>query len=550
MALLAAALVLGTVALLAAVLVLGAPALASAATRARIATPLGTATASAATPARIATPARTAKPSPPTPAQELARTAKATTPKKAPTPKPPTTTSTPTLAPGPLVWAAPVAIDANPLDGISCPSVSLCVAVDSEGRVLSSSDPSAGARAWSAADVDGPSDLAGIACPSVSVCVAVDGAGDVVSTGNASSGPGAAWSVAKVDTTITEPSSYGGGSDLLRGVSCPSVSFCLAVDAVGNVVFSGAPTGGASTWVLVHVDDNSDYGCAGGGLMCQAPLMGVSCPTVTLCAAADFTGNVLETATPTAATVWASRATGEAGPQALWTISCPSVSLCATVNGTGGDAITWDPAEASQLTAHRLPIDAFGLWCSSSALCLAAGEGSHGAAELIGTTDPTAKSPTWNVTDYGDVNGVSCPTKSTCVAVDNEGDAIAGVTVAGLEATLRAQAIGGRIPKIGPLVRRSGYSFTFTSPLAGQLQVTWELTGAAARAAGDTSTAPLVLATGAAHFTGAQSQTVHLTVNGAGKRVLMGAKRFTLTALAGYETNTGLVSAERKLTLR
>jgi hypothetical protein len=278
--------------------------------------------------------------------------------------------------------------------------------------------------------------------------------------------------------------------------------------------------------------------------------MGVACPTVTLCAAADFTGNVVQTTTPSAATPGPSYAASGAGPQSLWTISCPSVSFCATVNGTTGQVITWDPATGSHFASHRLPIDAFGIWCSSSALCLAAGEDSQGTAELVGSTDPAAASPTWSVTDFGDVNGVSCPTKSMCVAVDNEGDVIVGVTVASLEATLRGEAIGGHIPKLGSIVHRRGYALAFTSPLAGQLQITWELTGAAARAAGDTGTAPLVLALGSARFTGPQAQTVHLTLTGAGARVLKGAKRFTLTAIATYETNTGLVSANRKLTLR
>jgi hypothetical protein len=498
---------------------------------------LATASVMPATASRTAARGRPKAP-PPTPAQELARTAKAPT----------ASAPAPVLAPGPLVWGAPVGIDSGPIDGLACPSISLCVAVDGDGAAFTSSDPPGGVRTWLRADVDGATPLTGVSCPSVAICVAVDADGNVVTTANAS-GPGTAWNVARVDTSIGEPSPYGGGPGLLRGVACPSVSFCIAVDSVGSVVFSGAPTGGTSTWVLAHVDDNSDYGCAGGGLSCQAPLMSVSCPTVTLCAAADFTGNVLETATPSVSSLWSSQSAGGAGPESLWTVSCPSVSFCAAVNGAGGDAITWDPATGSHLTTHRLPIDAFGIWCSASALCLAAGEGANGTAELIGSTDPAARNPTWNVTDFGDVNAVSCPTRSVCVAADNEGDVIVGVTVTSLDGTLRGEALGGHIPRIGALVRQRGYTLAFASPLAGQMHIEWALSGAAARAVGDTGAAPLVLATASARFTGAQSQSVRLSLTAAGRRVLHAATRITVTAAATYETNTGTVAAQRRLTL-
>jgi len=463
---------------------------------------------------------------PPTPAQELARIAAAGKP----------TPPAPILAPGPLVWAAPVGIDGNPINGLACPSISLCVAVDAAGHVLSSADPTGGARAWQSADVDGSVSLPAVSCPSISICVAVDGDGNVVSTGDASTPP-AAWTVARVDTSITEPSPYGGGPALLRGVSCPSVSFCVAVDSVGNVAYSGAPTGGAATWILNHIDDNSDYGCTGGGPTCQAPLMGVSCPTVALCAAVDFTGNVLLTSAPVSASTWPSQSIAGGGPQSLWMVSCPSVSFCATVDGFSGDVITWDPAAGVSLTSHRLPIDAFGIWCSSSTLCLAAGEGSNGTAELLGSTDPAAKSPTWDVTDFGDINAVSCPTESECLAADDEGEVIAGVTVASLEATMRREAIGGRIPRIGTLVHKRGYRFAFTGPLAGQLQVTWQLAGT-------------VLATASARFAGPQERSVRLELTGAGRSLLARARRLNVTASATYETNTGTVSTQRELTLR
>jgi hypothetical protein len=426
-------------------------------------------------------------------------------------------------------------IDSGPINGLACPAISLCVAVDNAGRVLTSTDPLGGARTWQTADVDATNSLTGVSCPSPTLCVAVDGQGNVASTATPSAP--STWAVAHVDTSITEPSPYGGGPGLLRGISCPSVSLCLAVDSVGNVVASGAPAGGAGAWGLIHIDNNSDYGCTAGGLTCQAPLMGVSCPMPSLCGAVDFTGNVLQTTTPVTPAAWPSQPTGGGGPRSLWSVSCPTTILCATVDGAGGDVITWNPAAGSRLTTHRLPVDAYGVWCTSASLCLASGESAKGTAELVGSTNPAAPSPAWAVTDFGDVGAVSCPTSSVCLAADNQGDVILGVTVTSLTAALRREAIGGRIPRTGALVRGRGYGFAFASPLAGELKVTWEQS-------------TTVLATASAIFAGPQTKTVHLKLTGAGRRLLKAAGRIRVAAAATYETNTGTVAVQRTLALR
>ena len=62
----------------------------------------------------------------------------------------------------PLTWAAPVLVDHQPpfgsptqLDGVSCPSSGLCVAVDGAGDVVTSTNPTGGASAWTVTDVEG-----------------------------------------------------------------------------------------------------------------------------------------------------------------------------------------------------------------------------------------------------------------------------------------------------------------------------------------------------------------------------------------------------------
>lgn len=473
---------------------------------------------------------------PPTPQQELVRRTAAWRRAHARRQAPRQTSAPgPALSPGPVVWAVPVSVDSHQLNGLACASLTLCVGVDNDGGVVTSTAPLSGPRSWHVLDVDVREPMTGISCPSVSECVAVDGGGQVVSSGD----PGApvpSWTVAPVDS-VSQPSTYTGGQDLLRGVSCPSVSLCIAVDSVGNMAWSSDPLAGAPAWGLAHIDDNTDYGCVGGGLTCQSPLMGVSCPSVSLCAAVDFTGNALQTTVPVSAP-WPSRPVSGGGAQSLWGVTCPTTTFCATVNGSSGGEIGWKGTAGTAPTRHRLPIDAYSIWCRSASLCLAAGESPSGMAELVGSTDPAAKKPAWKRSNVGDINAVSCPTASICLATDDEGNIMVGVTVRSVAGTLRQQALRAGIPRIGVLRRNRGYAMRVTMAIAGSLHVHWR-----------TSTG-ISLAVADAHFTGAQTKTVRLTLTANGRALLKRAKkRVTVTGLATYGTNSGAVSAQRKITL-
>src|ERR1700723_3857852 len=98
----------------------------------------------------------------------------------------------------PLSWSSPVLVDGYPpepyLDGVSCPVSGLCVAVDSFGNVVTSTDPTGGSGGWSVSDVDERHTIVAVSCTSASSCVAVDDVGNVLvstdPTGGASD-----WSV-------------------------------------------------------------------------------------------------------------------------------------------------------------------------------------------------------------------------------------------------------------------------------------------------------------------------------------------------------------------
>ncbi len=141
-----------------------------------------------------------------------------------------------TRASAALSWRLAGRIDAGALWGVSCPSSSLCVAVNGAGEVVTTRHPAFGRSAWTSAAVDGSNHLAGVSCPSPSLCVAADWAGNVVTSTDPAGGTGA-WTVAHVD-----------GANALSGISCPSVSLCVTVDEAGNALTSSNPAGVAGAW--------------------------------------------------------------------------------------------------------------------------------------------------------------------------------------------------------------------------------------------------------------------------------------------------------------
>ena len=72
-------------------------------------------------------------------------------------------------------------ISSSPVSGVWCPSIAFCLASDSRGDLLGSTDPAGGGSAWSRALADAvPID--DVSCPSPPSCIAIDDAGNVFST--------------------------------------------------------------------------------------------------------------------------------------------------------------------------------------------------------------------------------------------------------------------------------------------------------------------------------------------------------------------------------
>lgn len=322
----------------------------------------------------------------------------------------------------------------NSLQAISCPSRSFCAAVDNAGNVITSTHPGASARAWKTAQlglskqniITGADFFlsGGISCPSASFCAALDAAGDLL-TSNRPTGGASAWTVTRL---FYGPS---GG----QGLSCPTASLCVAFSG-GEILASTHPAAGASAWTLQYTNPANNPICKEG---CPALIAALTCRTTRLCVAFDDVGDVLSSTDP-------------AGGSGAWRIhnvdvsncqlgcfgggvSCPSVSLCFAQPGTlvtshspGSGA--WKIAPPTNSEEPTLSPES----CPSSRLCV----GVSNMGDLLVSTKPTKRWSTAYV-DHSDITsalygagvtkgatGVACPSVSLCVAIDASGNVIIG----------------------------------------------------------------------------------------------------------------------------
>jgi len=309
--------------------------------------------------------------------------------------------------------------NAGTLAGISCPTATFCAAVDESGRVLTSADPDAGASAnWVPINVVPSSDgFSSISCPSAGLCVALDRQGDAVTSTNPTLYDAAIWTFANIDTDDNH----------LGSITCASATLCLAGDAVGNVLATSDPTeGSAAKWTLANADPaNRVYGIGSPNAIAS-----ISCPTSSFCVAVDLNGHAVTSTSPTGgASAWTvAQADSDVDFQsnAPTAVSCASNSFCAAVDGRGNILATTDPADGAAATwtpsPQVVPRDVYrAISCPSTSLCVAADWG----GSISASTDPTAATPTWSVTDRvnaGDgFRAVSCPSSSLCVAASELG---------------------------------------------------------------------------------------------------------------------------------
>jgi hypothetical protein len=383
-------------------------------------------------------------------------------------------------------WTRGATVDPATPTGISCPSTSLCVAVDARGDVLVSAAPRAGAPAWRVSVIDPGTALSGVSCPSLQLCVAVDRAGQVLtSTDPASVNP--AWPAGLV------------APDQWAGVSCPTVSLCVAAGGQ-DIAVSTNPAGGSSTWTVVHNADQAiDYECgkynSGSSTACPPQsLTSVSCPTPRVCEAVDDDGGATVSTDPSSPTGWPAIVGLESGNGGSNMVACQTGSLClhdcalgagaSPCDGRGGydagEVIATDPTRPQAPQAQTIsPSALIGLWCAPVA-CFAA----SGADGLLGSSDPAGPDAWWQsllpplsmtAPASDGVAAVACPSRSLCLGLTSGGALVAGpppATITAVRVALRlALSHPPRVLSARTLLRAGGYRYRCRFPAAGRLTV-------------------------------------------------------------------------------
>ena len=279
------------------------------------------------------------------------------------------------------------------LQGISCPSDSLCVAGGAFDTLAVSTTPTGGAESWRVIhpEYDEPKQscleedqapgfcdsprgsMRAVSCASESLCVAVGYEGSVF-TSTDPTGGAAAWRVSDVNE--------GPGAAHLTAVSCPSVALCVAVsggygESAGRIFTATNPASG--NWKRAQLDGFPD-------------LRGVSCATAALCVAVAKEGRIFVSSDPTGgASTW--RSAGSPTPRDLFAVSCVAATLCAAGDAGGNILTSTDPAGGGGFAAADADgsVQITGLTCPTATRCVAVTNN----ADVLTSTDPTAGASAW-----------------------------------------------------------------------------------------------------------------------------------------------------------
>jgi hypothetical protein len=325
---------------------------------------------------------------------------------------------------------------------LTCPSATLCLAVNDQEALVVSTDPAGGAGTWGVTDFGDGTQLVEVndlACASASFCAASadvltrtpTGYGRPVPIMLTSTDPGggpSAWARRAIGTDVSM-------------LTCPSPTLCIGTDTAnyysyyyggygyngspgGDLVTTTDPTGGLSAWTV-----SKGAGFAG--------VRQIVCASASLCLGQDYSGNLYLSTDPAAGwSSWMVQTLPRSGSPSWYNqidsnIACPSASLCVAGNyqgdiwettDPGGGAPTWRKAAADNESVHALS-------CPSAFLCVAG----DSLGRILVSTDPS-RAGTWAVTtgysnspDWNrEIISLSCPSPALCVALNGYGDILVG----------------------------------------------------------------------------------------------------------------------------
>ncbi len=390
---------------------------------------------------------------------------------------------------------------------VSCPTTTFCVAVDSLGNAASWNS---GTSSWSSA---GPVDTTywsgipvTVSCPAnqASFCMAGGEPGQQTVAGQATAwnGSTSTWTnPANVDPApLTAPA---GTEMYIASVSCPTASFCNAVDDYGRALSWTSTSGwtspqdiygniqmpsiscGTSTFcVAVGSEDEVTYALTPSGATTPSwegpvtidpsrnsnsvTIRSVSCTSSTFCMAVDSgVGTCFGCSTGDAlfwnGTSWSAPAPVDSA-YGFSQVSCASSSFCSAID-YGGNVWTW--TGGNNWTEHQNVVQSDSgnpvVSCGSPTFCAAIGNMSLSASLTAGEDSYGA---IWNGTSWSayqqvpghvsaGVTGLSCTSSTFCMAVDSSGGYLTYAVPSGTAPTTTSIT-----PSIGP--RYGGSTVTIT----------------------------------------------------------------------------------------
>jgi hypothetical protein len=325
--------------------------------------------------------------------------------------------------------AAPPGATANVLSAVSCVSATFCEAVGEHGNNVGTQSNLAevwNGTTWHIQPTPSPqspfgfvdNDLEDVSCVSTSFCEAV---------GNGPNGMAAlGWN----GTSWQVQNRPGAGGIQGQFVSCPSVDFCMSIDAFGRV----------DAW-------NGSSWSAGTNLTGFLPVGGVSCVSASFCEVVG-SGPSGESAAQWNGSTWTAQPTPGGAGEDLKAVSCLTATSCEAVGelvNQGNPLTLAEVWNGSAWTVQPTPSPSpsmgsalNGVWCTSGSGCTAVGQSQTGSFGPFSTLAEVWDGTTWNLRSTPNhvnagqniLNGVSCGASQVCTAVGQTQNAV------GIQATL------------------------------------------------------------------------------------------------------------------
>jgi hypothetical protein len=188
-----------------------------------------------------------------------------------------------------------------------------------------------------------------------------------------------------------------------------------ALVAVGFAIFSSAAPAAGIGWGAPLLVDPPASGDGPNGDILEA----VSCASSSFCAAVDGSGYI----TMRNGHAWARPVHVDTTGDGLNSVSCPTVSFCVAVDA-GGYETTFSGGRWSPM--HDLDDQLYfeSVSCHSPSFCVAVGDFGTPNSQALTFDGQTWSTPQTIDDSAGTVTGVSCPAASSCVAVDDAGNAL------------------------------------------------------------------------------------------------------------------------------